>query len=361
MPTGISIERDFMKKEIAFIATGGTIACVRSSEGLRPAFTEKEMISLVPELSDIADIRGKLIMNIDSSNMQPEDWKTVASETAQALEACDGVVISHGTDTMAYTSAALTYMLMYLKKPVIITGAQKSIGEKDSDAARNLQDSFKVAASGVPGVFVVFNGDIITGDRATKMKTVSFDAFASVNAPLPGKIGENGIEWDDEALWQESRRLKKIWDEMERISGASRSMDTTKKSPDEGGRQGIKGLEETPVVLNDTLDPRVLLVKLYPGIQPEVLLMAKEKGYHSVLIESFGSGGIPFRRPRNLLPAIRELISSGITVAVTTQVPFEGVDLTLYEVGVKALEAGAVSTGSMTREAALVRLMMHLV
>jgi len=350
-----------MKKKIAFIATGGTIACIRSSEGLRPAFTEKEMISLVPELSDIAEIQGKLIMNIDSSNMQPEDWKAVASETVEALEACDGVVISHGTDTMAYTSAALTYMLMYLKKPVIITGAQKSIGEKESDAVINLKDSFKVAASGVPGVFVVFNGDIFFGDRVTKMKTVSFDAFASVNAPLPGKIGKNGLEWDDEVVWQESRRLKKIWDEMERVSGASRSADTTKKSPDKSGCQGIKGLEEAPVVLNDTLDPRVLLVKLYPGIEPEVLLLAKDKGYHSVLIESFGSGGVPFREPRNLLPAIRELIASGITVAVTTQVPFEGVNLALYEVGVKALEAGAVSMGGMTREAALARLMMHLI
>ncbi|HHW02281.1 MAG TPA: asparaginase [Thermoanaerobacterales bacterium] len=349
------------KKKIAFIATGGTIACVRSSEGLRPAFTEKEMIDLVPELSDIADIQGKLIMNVDSSNMQPEDWRAIASETAEALKVCGGVVISHGTDTMAYTSAALTYMLTHLKKPVVITGAQKSIGEKDSDAAKNLVDSFKVASSGVPGVFVVFNGDIIIGDRATKMKTVSFDAFASVNAPLAGKITETGIEWDDGVLRLESQRLEKIWDEMEQAKGASRFMDIAKNSSDKSGDRDVKGLEETPVVLNDTLDPRVLMVKLYPGIEPEVLLLAREKGYHSVLIESFGSGGVPFREPRNLLPAIRELISCGITVAVTTQVPFEGVNLALYEVGVKALEAGVISMEDMTREAALVRLMMHII
>ncbi|MDN5311485.1 MAG: L-asparaginase [Thermoanaerobacteraceae bacterium] len=356
------------KKKIAFLATGGTIASAKGPEGLRPAFTEKEMIELVPELSDIADIQGKLIMNIDSSNMQPEDWKVIATEIVEALKKCDGVVLSHGTDTMAYTSSALTYMLMDLKKPVAVTGAQKSIGEEQSDAAKNLVDSFKVAASGVPGVFLVFNGDIIIGDRATKMKTASFDAFSSVNAPPAGKVRESGesgdgsadskkliIEWNDEVLWQETRRIKQIWAKLKNESGRG----CVDSSIDPQSRP-IKGLEEEPVILYDNLDPRVLLVKLYPGIEPEVLLLAREKGYHSVLIESFGSGGVPFREPRNLLPAIQELISSGITVAVTTQVPFEGVNLSLYEVGVKALEAGAISMGDMTREAALVRLMMHM-
>jgi L-asparaginase len=324
-----------MKKKIAFLATGGTITSAHGPEGLRPAFTEKEMIELVPGLSDIADIEGGLIMNIDSSNMQPEDWQVIARRTLEALKTCDGVVISHGTDTMAYTSAALTYMLAHLKKPVVVTGAQRPIGEKISDAAGNLLDSFKVAASEVPGTFLVFNGDIILGDRATKLKTKSFDAFCSVNAPLAGNVDERGVEWNDAALERERLRIERVW-----------------------GLKGDTGAE--PAVLRDRLDPRVLLVKLYPGIEPEVLLLAKEKGYHSVLIESFGSGGVPFREPRNLLPAIEELIASGITVAVTTQVPFEGVDLSLYEVGRRALEAGAVPTGDLTREAALVRLMMKI-
>ncbi|WP_422446330.1 asparaginase [Thermoanaerobacterium sp. DL9XJH110] len=325
-----------MKKKIAFLATGGTIASAQGPEGLRPAFTEREMIELVPGLSDIADIEGGLIMNIDSSNMQPEDWRVIARRTLDALKACDGVVISHGTDTMAYTSAALTYMLAYLKKPVVITGAQRPIGQKISDAAGNLLDGFKVAASGVPGVFLVFNGDIILGDRATKLKTKSFDAFCSVNAPPAGNVDERGVEWNDAALERERRRIVRVW-----------------------GLEGDTG-DAGPAVLCDRLDPRVLLVKLYPGIEPEVLLLAKEKGYHSVLIESFGSGGMPFREPRNLLPAIEELIASGITVAVTTQVPFEGVDLSLYEVGRRALKAGAVPAGDLTREAALVRLMMKI-
>lgn len=348
------------KKKIAFLATGGTIASVRGPEGLRPAFTEREMMVLVPDLSEMADIYGELIMNIDSSNMQPEDWRVIARKTAKALKDCDGVVISHGTDTMAYTSSALTYMLMYLKKPVVITGAQKSIGEKQSDAGKNLKDSFKVAVSGVPGVFVVFNGDIIFGDRATKMKTVSFDAFASVNAPLAGKVEKDRVVWKDEILSQETRRIRKVWEKAKESMNmkADKTSDDAKK--DIQPTEQFKGLEEEPAVLYDYLNPRVLLVKLYPGIEPEVLLLAKDKGYHSVLIESFGSGGVPFRKPRNLLAAIQELIASGITVAVTTQVPLEGVNLSLYEVGVKALESGAIPTQDMTREAALVRLMMHL-
>lgn len=330
-----------VKKKIAFLATGGTIASVPGPEGLRPAFTEKEMLNFVPELSEIAQIEGKLIMNIDSSNMQPEDWVTIARAVADALSEFDGVVVSHGTDTMAYTAAALTYMLAYLKKPVVLTGAQKSIGEEENDARKNLIDSFVVAASGRPGVFVVFDGQVLFGDRASKMKTMSFDAFWSINAPCAGRVREGAVEWDEQALRNEGERIAEVWKSL-------------------AEKEGVTPDEARPVFLYDRLDPKVLLVKLYPGIEPEVLLLAKERGYHSVLLESFGAGGVTFRPPRDLLPAIRELINSGINVAVTTQVPFEGVDLTLYEVGVKALEAGAVPTGLDTREAALVKLMLKV-
>lgn len=328
------------KKKIAFIATGGTIASISGPEGMRPAFTEKEMLELVPELSHIAEIEGNLIMNIDSSNMQPEDWPLIARKTLEALKNCDGAVISHGTDTLAYTSAALTYMFTYLKKPVIITGSQRSIGEDESDAAKNLIDSFNVAVSGEPGVFVVFGRKIIMGDRASKIKTESFDAFASINAPEVGLIKGN-VQWNKGVLQTERARLEKIWQKLKNTCATDSNC--------------LKG---KPAILYNHIDTGVLLIKLYPGMKPDILLYAKDKGYHSVLIESFGTGGVCFREPRNLIPAIEELIASGITVAVTTQVPFEGVELARYEVGKKALEAGVISTGNMTREAALIRLMM---
>jgi len=329
-----------VKRKIAFIATGGTIASVPTPEGLRPAFTEKEMLDLVPELSSIAEIEGHLIMNIDSSNMQPEDWPVIAKKTLEALASCDGAVIAHGTDTLAYTSSALTYMLTHLKKPVIITGSQRSIGEEESDAARNLIDSFKVAVSGQAGVFVVFGGKIIMGDRASKVKTESIDAFASINAAEVGFV-ESDIRWDKELLRRERARLEGIWQKLLKGEGQIDDSDQAKDA-----------------VIYDAIDPQVLLIKLYPGIEPDVLLYAKDRGYHAVLIEAFGMGGVCFREPRNLIPAIEELIAAGITVAVTTQVPFEGADLTRYEVGQRALKAGAISTGDMTREAVLVRLMM---
>lgn len=331
------------KKKIAFIATGGTIASVSGPEGMRPAFTEKEMLELVPEISRIAQIEGHLIMNIDSSNMQPEDWPIIAQKTLEALISCDGAVISHGTDTLGYTSSALTFMLTHLKKPVIITGSQRSIGEEESDAAQNLIDSFNVAVSGEPGVFVVFGGKIIMGDRASKIKTESFDAFASINAPEVGVV-QGKVQWNKEALQTERARLERIWQQLLKNTCVT----------------NICNLLEKPAILYDHIDPGVLLIKLYPGINPYLLLYARDKGYHSVLIEGFGSGGVSFREPRNLIPAIEKLIAAGITVAVTTQVPFEGVDLTRYEVGRKALQTGAISTGDMTREAALVRLMMKM-
>jgi len=332
------------KKKIAFIATGGTIASVSGPEGMRPAFTEKEMLEMVPELNRIADIEGNLIMNIDSSNMQPEDWPLIAQKTVDALVGCDGAVISHGTDTLAYTSSALTYMLAYLEKPVIITGSQRSLDEMESDAAQNLIDSFKVAVSGEAGVFVVFGGKIIVGDRASKIKTESFDAFASINAPEVGFI--NGeVCWNREVLNGERERLESVWQK-----ALKNECIGSNKEP-----------EEKPAVLYYCIDPGVLQIKLYPGIDPDLLLYARDKGYHSVLIECFGSGGVCIREPRNLIPAIEKLIASGITVAVTTQVPFEGADLNRYEVGRKVLQAGAISTGDMTREAALVRLMMKII
>jgi len=330
------------KKKVAFLATGGTIASVPTPEGFRPAFTEKEMLNLVPELSEIGDIEGKLIMNIDSSNMQPEDWIIIARAVKDALYDFDGVVISHGTDTMAYTASALTYMLTYLKKPVVITGAQKSLGEENNDARKNLIYSFKVAASSQPGVFVVFDGKIIFGNRASKMKTKSFDAFWSINSPYAGTVCEEGVKWDMKVLEAERLQIRQVWDFI-------------------ATQEGINLEEKLPVALYDKLDPKVLLVKLYPGIEPETLLFAKERGYHAVLIESFGAGGVTFRPPRNLLPAVHELIGAGIKVAVTTQVPFDGANLTRYEVGIKALEAGVISMGSDTKEAALVKLMLRCV
>lgn len=331
------------KKRIAFLTTGGTIASVKTPEGLRPAVTQEEMVKLVPELSDIAEISGDIIMNIDSSNMQPEDWSFLAQKTAEVLEDFDGVVLTHGTDTMGYSASALSYMLCNLKKPVVMTGAQIPISQEENDARDNLIASFRVAATGKPGLFVVFNNKVIIGDRASKVKTKSFDAFYSINVPFVGKVEDDKVIWDDDTYKNEIKRLKKVWESIE------------EKRP-----ELFKDKDTKSVVVYDEVNPKALLVKLYPGIEPKLLLFAKDAGYHSVLLEAFGAGGVPFREPRNLLPTIKELISSGIKVAVTTQVPFEEADLTIYEVGKKALEQGAVSTGDLTREAALVRLMLGI-
>lgn len=329
-------------KKIAFLTTGGTIASVKGPQGLKPAVTQEEMLKLVPELSEIAEIDGKIIMNIDSSNMQPEDWNLMAKELQKALQDHDGIVMTHGTDTMAYTSAALTYMLCNLQKPIVMTGAQIPIGQENNDGRRNLIASFKVAASGRPGLFVVFDNKVIIGDRASKMKTKSFDAFYSINSPLVAKVKDDVI-WDEKTYLSERQRLKKIWYNIK-----------------EQNPEIFQNKDNAPVVLYNKVNPKALLIKLFPGIEPELLLFAKEKGYHSVLLEAFGAGGVPFREPRNLLPVIKELLDAGIKVAVTTQVPLEEADLTIYEVGKKALEVGAISTKDLTREAALIRLMLDI-
>jgi len=148
-------------KKVLILATGGTIASIPSEEGLTPALSADQLIEAIPGLWDICEIEAKSIMSKASSNMQPEDWITIAENVFCELENYDGFVITHGTDTMAYTASALTFMLQDIKKPVVITGSQIPLREKNSDAEKNILDAFIVACENITGVFIVFDGKVI--------------------------------------------------------------------------------------------------------------------------------------------------------------------------------------------------------
>ncbi len=305
-------------KNILMLATGGTIACEPSEDGLVPRLSGEAMLHVLDGAGLPCRVDVRELMNLDSSNLQPEDWETMARAVAESCDDYDGFVITHGTDTLAYTAAALHQMLRNLPKPVIITGAQLPLGAEGSDGPRNLRDAFFVACEGEPGVFVVFHGSVIDGGRAKKMHTESFAAYASVNAPL-ARITPQGV------LWKERR------------------------SAPEGPLELVTGLERMVCVL-----------KLVPGTSPALLDMLVDAGYRGIIIEGFGAGGVPNDSRGSFLPSIRRAVERGVIIVCASQCVFDGVDLSRYPIGVLAARLGAVSGGDKTVETLTVILMQAL-
>ncbi|MFH1127650.1 MAG: asparaginase [archaeon] len=319
------------KKKILVIGTGGTIASVDKGDGLRPAYKTEELISFFPEVRAIADVEGRMLFNIDSTNMQPHHWTEIADEIERQYDNYDGFVITHGTDTMQYTSAALSFMLRGLKKSVVLTGSVKPFG-KGSDAKENFIDSIIVASSGINEVCIVFHSKIIKGCKArkvtnesTKITNENLDVYSSINYHLIGEmIG----------TLEDNSKRKIVF---EKRRPPSNSSDRSK-------------LE----VLSKIDDRDIFLVKIFPGFSPSIFDKLTE--FRCILIEAYGPGNIPFIE-NSLIEKIEMLKKRGIPVFVTTQNTFGEVDMTLYEAGRKAMAAGAIPCHDMTSETALVKLM----
>ncbi len=304
-------------KNILLIATGGTIASKKTDEGLAPQITSEELLEYVPEIKEFCNVHALQILNIDSTNIQPEHWVLMTEAIEKNYDKYDGFVISHGTDTMSYTSAALSYLIQNLNKPVIVTGAQKPINVDITDAKKNLLDSFRFAAEkDVAGVYLVFDGKAIVGTRARKVKSKSYSAFESINFPVAAII-------DDARITKYIRNDKMT----------------------------------SPVKFYKNIFASIFLLKLAPGMEPDVLTYIGEK-YEGIVIESYGVGGLPFQDKRNFLEKLGQLTESGKIIVIATQVMFEGSDMGIYEVGVKALKKyNVLQAYDMTIEAAITKLM----
>lgn len=309
--------RGFNVKNILLIATGGTIASKKTDEGLAPQITSEELLGFVPEIKEFCNVHALQLLNIDSTNIQPEHWVLMTEAIEKNYDKYDGFVISHGTDTMSYTSAALSYLIQNLDKPVIVTGAQKPINVDITDAKKNLLDSFRFAAEkDVAGVYLVFDGKAIVGTRARKIKSKSYSAFESINFPVAAII-------DDARITKYIRN--------ERFT--------------------------EPVKFYKNIFPSIFLLKLAPGMEPDVLTYIGEK-YEGIVIESYGVGGLPFQDKRNFLEKLGLLTESGKIIVIATQVMYEGSDMGIYEVGVKALKKyNVLQAYDMTVEAAITKLM----
>lgn len=308
---------------LLFLLTGGTLLMKPSSGSERAAVSldaekaTRDLALEVPSLGRIAELETRLLFYMDSANMQPADWVVLARAVHEELPRYDGIVVIHGTDTMAYTASALAMLLGPLPKPVVLTGAQRPLVEVRTDARENLIDAALVATLPIPEVSIVMGSRGLRGARATKRDAWGFDAFDSPNCAPLVEIGL-GVELAPHVL-------------------AARELGP----------------------FDDRLEPRVLALRVFPGLDPEIVRGAVRTGVRGLVLEAYGTGTLP-NLGGSLIPALEEARQREVPVLVVSQCLRGHVELGQYAGGAAAQAAGAISGGDMTVEAALAKMMVGL-
>jgi len=299
------------------IGTGGTIASTPTENGLAPGLSTEELLKYVPMVKNVCEVESIQVCNLDSTNLTPEHWKLLVKTVEKYYEDFDGFVICHGTDTLAYTAAALSYMIQNSAKPIVITGAQKPIQMEVTDARTNLLDSFIYASDDESqNVNIVFDGKVIAGTRAKKERAKSYDAFSSINFPYLAVIQDGML----------IRYLKEV-------------------------------PCEKPVSFCACMDNSVYVLKLVPGMKPGILPHLFEY-YDCLVIESFGVGGMPNTLVEIFYEEMKKWASKGKYVVMTTQVANEGSNMTVYEVGKRVKkDFQMLEAYDMTLEAVITKMM----
>ncbi|PIR91936.1 L-asparaginase 1 [Candidatus Falkowbacteria bacterium CG10_big_fil_rev_8_21_14_0_10_44_15] len=297
-------------KKILLVGLGGTIVCSSSEEGLVPKYSLEYLLSKEPGVSQIAKIETVQLMK--RTIVFHKDWVKIAKLIAESLNKFDGFVITMGTDTLAYTSSMLSFMLRGINKPVVITGAMISVENDNSDAKKNLADSISFACEQYGGIFVVFNGKVINGCRASKVITNKIAAFESINFPYFAEIKEGKIFYNN--------------------------------------KQEIKNSE---LSLNTKINRSVATVKLNPQVSEKLFDALSD--YKGFVIEGYGDGNIS----DNLVSPIIKLTKNDKLVVIASQCAYGEVEHK-YRGGHLVIEAGAISAKDMTKESATTKLMWCL-
>lgn len=307
-------------KNILLITTGGTIASKLTEDGLAPAITSDEILEYVPEAGKLCRMSTVGLFNLDSTNICYLHWIAMVECLKENYAGYDGFVITHGTDTMSYTAAALSYMVQNSPKPIVITGSQKPLATVDTDARTNLLNAIVFACDDrANGVHLVFDNKVILGTRARKTHTKSFNAFKSIDYPEIAIVRDRNVRYYIE----------------EKVSSAEPDFYTS-------------------------LNPRIFVLRLVPGMDAGIFSFLKEH-YDALVIESFGVGGIPCYDNENFVDAIADWLACGKTLVMTTQVPHEGSDMSVYMVGqVIKKKYRLMEAYDMTTEAIVTKLMWIL-
>ncbi len=314
------------KPTIAVLGTGGTIASYVDyrTGAVHPAVTAEELVFSVPELLDVCNVKARVIYSIYSEDLKPENWQHLAREAAAELRAgASGVLIPHGTDTLHFTTAALSFMLRDLTGPVVVVGSQRSSDRPSSDAASNLLCGARVATSDLGEVVGVMHAEtsdsfdwIHRGTKVRKMHASRRDAFRSMNATPLGRVRPEGpVEFTEP----------------------------------------VQPRSPGPTKVDDKLDLDVALVHFYPGMKPAVLENCLKEA-HGVVLAGTGLG----HTAHDLIPAIHRATRDGIPIVMTTQTLQGRVSLRVYDTGRDLLKAGVISGEDMLPEVAYVKLMWIL-
>jgi len=321
------LKRDEKLPNVSILSTGGTIASKVDyrTGAVTSQFTAEDILNAIPELSEIANYNCRMIFSILSENMRPSYWVELARAVYEEIKSgAEGVIITHGTDTMSYTAAALSFMLS-TPVPIVLVGSQRSADRPSSDNAMNAICAARVATSDIAEVCVVMHGSmsddfcyIHRGTKVRKMHTSRRDAFKSINSLPIGKVD------------YPSGRI-------------SFNLPYTKR-------------DEKKLAINDKLEDKCALIKYVTGMKGELLLLYKDAGYKGLVIEGTGLGHVS----TDWISFIREVIEAGIPVVMTSQCIHGRVCDRVYDTGRDLLKAGVIEAGDMIPEVALVKLMWVL-
>ena len=303
-------------KHILLIATGGTIASKDNGNGLTPSIDVNILLEYIPAIRHICSVNGISIMNIDSSNMNTDYIARISECIKDNYDNYDGFVITHGTDTCAYTAAALSYQLVNLSKPVILTGSQLPIDADGTDAIDNLAHAFIYSCEDISGVFLAFYNKLISGRYAKKLRTTSFNAFESINYPVIATIHDNKVVYNKNiAIFKCSGKFH----------------------------------------IETDMCTDIMIINLFPGMDYKIFDYI-ESSCKGVIIQGYGLGGIP----DNITDYIHNLTSNNICVVVTTQCLYEGINLNVYEIGHNLAIENVINGKDMTIENLTMKLMWSL-
>ncbi|MCP4153440.1 MAG: asparaginase [bacterium] len=308
-----------MKKKILLIHTGGTFGMVKDNESgvLRPDMFYESLGKVVPELYDLVDIEIEIPFMVDSSQLNFPHWKQIATIIKEKIDSINGVIITHGTDTLSYTASALSYMLMHVPVPVILTGAQKPLSELRSDARSNLISAVELATDpDIKEVAIYFDDKLMRGNRTVKIHMNHFDAFASPSYPILAKVGIDVEVYRHNLL-----------------------------AP--GGLFHVF----------DKLDNSIAVYKSFPGCTADYFQPGPD--VRAVLLVGYGAGTI-FLDSEDLLKQIDGWIAAGKLVILMSETRAGKLDPSLYESGSELLKRGVLHTGDMTFEASITKLMFLL-
>lgn len=306
--------------EILIISTGGTFNSVPSDSGLKPQFNETDLRERFKPISEGCNLTFENLFNIDSANIEPQHWKAISESVKNNYQTKDGIIIIHGTDTMAYTSTMLSHMLEGIPIPVVITGSQIGISNPLTDGLENMRLSIYMARSNYTGVYLVFNRKVILGKYASKTHSKNFNAFESINY-------ENFAEVNSEGLKIRKELLPKI---------------------------------DPNFTVKNNISPDVFILKLTPGLKPTIIDFLINEGYKGIIIESYGLGGVPNTEGNDFASKIKLAIEKGIKIMIVSQCTYDGIDLDVYETGVNIKDAGIIYIPLATKEYAYTRLVWEL-